>query len=100
MGLQSTGYWTLSNKCLTSPRKTPQAFSAKGVDFITVLWLLDLGSNRFSRTDMNQSLLPAIYPILKDSYHLDFGQVGLITLAFQVTASRRAGGRRSATPAG
>jgi FSR family fosmidomycin resistance protein-like MFS transporter len=37
---------------------------------------------------MNQSLLPAIYPILKDSYHLDFGQVGLITLAFQVTASR------------
>jgi FSR family fosmidomycin resistance protein-like MFS transporter len=37
--------------------------------------------------DMNQSLLPALYPILKDSYHLDFGQVGLITLAFQFTAS-------------
>jgi FSR family fosmidomycin resistance protein-like MFS transporter len=37
--------------------------------------------------DMNQSLVPAIYPILKDSYHLDFGQVGLITLAFQMTAS-------------
>ena len=37
--------------------------------------------------DMNQSLLPAIYPILKDSYHLDFGQIGLITLAFQLTAS-------------
>src|ERR1700760_3101218 len=37
--------------------------------------------------DMNQSLVPALYPILKDSYHLDFGQVGLITLAFQFTAS-------------
>ncbi len=37
--------------------------------------------------DTNQSLLSAIYPVLKDSYHLDFGQVGLITLAFQVTAS-------------
>jgi FSR family fosmidomycin resistance protein-like MFS transporter len=37
--------------------------------------------------DMNQSLVPAVYPILKDSYHLDFGQVGLITLAFQLTAS-------------
>ena len=37
--------------------------------------------------DMNQSLVPAIYPILKQSYHLDFGQVGLITLSFQMTAS-------------
>jgi FSR family fosmidomycin resistance protein-like MFS transporter len=37
--------------------------------------------------DMNQSLVPAIYPILKDTYRLDFGQIGLITLAFQMTAS-------------
>lgn len=37
--------------------------------------------------DMNQSLVPALYPILKDSYRLDFGQIGLITLAFQLTAS-------------
>ena len=37
--------------------------------------------------DMNQSLVPAIYPILKDSYRLDFGQIGMITLAFQMTAS-------------
>jgi FSR family fosmidomycin resistance protein-like MFS transporter len=37
--------------------------------------------------DTNQSLLSAIYPILKDSYRLDFAQVGLITLAFQFTAS-------------
>jgi MFS transporter, FSR family, fosmidomycin resistance protein len=37
--------------------------------------------------DMMQSLIPAIYPIIKDSYHLDFGQIGLITLTFQLTAS-------------
>ena len=37
--------------------------------------------------DMIQSLVPAIYPILKTTYQLDFGQVGLITLAFQCTAS-------------
>ncbi len=37
--------------------------------------------------DMIQSLLPAIYPLLKESFALDFGQIGLITLAFQLTAS-------------
>jgi len=37
--------------------------------------------------DMIQSLLPAIYPLLKESFKLDFGQIGLITLTFQVTAS-------------
>nr|WP_246681671.1 MFS transporter [Methylobacterium sp. L1A1] len=37
--------------------------------------------------DLVQSLLPAIYPLLKQSFHLDFGQIGLLTLAFQATAS-------------
>jgi FSR family fosmidomycin resistance protein-like MFS transporter len=37
--------------------------------------------------DMMQSLIPAVYPILKRSYHLDFGQIGLITLTSQLTAS-------------
>lgn len=37
--------------------------------------------------DMVQSLIPSIYPILKTSFHLDFGQVGLITLTYQITAS-------------
>ncbi|MBX9699446.1 MAG: MFS transporter [Acetobacteraceae bacterium] len=37
--------------------------------------------------DMMQSLVPALYPLLKESYALDFGQIGLITLAFQCTAS-------------
>jgi FSR family fosmidomycin resistance protein-like MFS transporter len=37
--------------------------------------------------DTMQSLIPSVYPILKDSYALDFTQIGLITLAFQFTAS-------------
>jgi len=37
--------------------------------------------------DTMQSLVPALYPILKASYGLSFGQIGLITLAFQFTAS-------------
>src|SRR5688500_16765561 len=37
--------------------------------------------------DMMQSLLPAIYPILKDNYGLTFGQIGFLTFTFQVTAS-------------
>jgi FSR family fosmidomycin resistance protein-like MFS transporter len=37
--------------------------------------------------DLIQSLLPAIYPLLKANFALDFGQIGLITLTFQLTAS-------------
>ena len=37
--------------------------------------------------DIMQSLLTAIYPILKESYGLDFVQLGLLTLTFQCTAS-------------
>jgi FSR family fosmidomycin resistance protein-like MFS transporter len=37
--------------------------------------------------DMMQSLLPAIYPGLKSDLHLSFGQIGLVTLAYQITAS-------------
>ncbi len=37
--------------------------------------------------DLIQSLLPAIYPLLKAQFRLDFGQIGLITFVFQLTAS-------------
>ncbi|WP_341838371.1 MFS transporter [Chitinophaga pollutisoli] len=37
--------------------------------------------------DTIQSLIPAIYPQLKDSLHLSFSQIGLITLTFQLSAS-------------
>jgi len=37
--------------------------------------------------DMVQSLLPSIYPILKSTFKLDFSQVGLLSLTYQVVAS-------------
>jgi len=37
--------------------------------------------------DMMQSLLMAIYPLLKSNYGLTFGQIGLFTFTSQVTAS-------------
>jgi len=37
--------------------------------------------------DMMQSLILAMYPILKGDFHLSFGQIGLITLVYQMTAS-------------
>lgn len=37
--------------------------------------------------DTMQSLIPSVYPILKENYSLSFAQIGLITLAFQITAS-------------
>ena len=49
-----------------------------------ILWALSLCH---LLNDMMQSLLPAIYPIIKTSFALDFTQIGLITLTNQVTAS-------------
>jgi FSR family fosmidomycin resistance protein-like MFS transporter len=37
--------------------------------------------------DLLQSVLPAVYPLLKERYVLDFGQIGLITFANTSTAS-------------
>ncbi|MFA7434113.1 MAG: MFS transporter [Gemmobacter sp.] len=37
--------------------------------------------------DLMQSLIPAVYPILRETHALDFVQIGLITLTFQVAGS-------------
>ena len=37
--------------------------------------------------DLMQSLIPAIYPIIKETYALDFVQIGMITLTFQIAGS-------------
>ncbi|MBB5498475.1 MFS transporter [Paraburkholderia sp. MM5384-R2] len=48
-----------------------------------------LGAISFSHllNDMIQSLMLAIYPMFKDNFSLSFGQIGLITLTYQITAS-------------
>ena len=65
----------------TTPAGTKQ--SQEG----TVFSILAAISVSHLLNDMIQSLIPAIYPILKDSYHLDFTKIGLITLTYQLTAS-------------
>ena len=37
--------------------------------------------------DLIQSLIPALYPLFKQEFNLNFAQIGIITLAFQLTAS-------------
>ena len=37
--------------------------------------------------DMIQSVIPSIYPIIKDSYGFSFAQIGIITLFFQMMSS-------------
>ena len=48
-----------------------------------------LGAISFSHllNDMIQSLILAIYPMLKQNFSLSFAQIGLITLTYQITAS-------------
>src|SRR3984893_11110291 len=53
----------------------------------TVLPILVAASFSHLLNDTLQSLIPAIYPVLKDSFQLNFAQIGLIKLTFQVTAS-------------
>lgn len=37
--------------------------------------------------DLLQSIIPSIYPLLKQNFHLNYTQIGLITFTFQITAS-------------
>src|SRR5262249_58176082 len=67
-----------------APRAALQTGAAAAVTNFSVILSL---SFCHLLNDMMQSLVPALYPILKDSYELSFGQIGLITLAFQFTAS-------------
>ena len=70
----------------TAPSAATQAPSAASVNSTTFAVILSLSFCHLLN-DMMQSLVPALYPILKDNYELSFSQVGLITLAFQFTAS-------------
>ena len=63
------------------PTVTPQALTA------TVYPILLMISFSHMLNDTIQSLIPSIYPMVKTNYHLNFSQVGLITLTFQMAAS-------------
>jgi MFS transporter, FSR family, fosmidomycin resistance protein len=66
------------------------AFTAQGVTDAgskTVFKVLLAISFCHLLNDTVQSLLPAIYPLLRDTFHLDFGQIGLISFTTTFTAS-------------
>ena len=69
---------------LIAPEVTPP-FVAKAAGPAYVV-LASISLSHFLNDTM-QSLIASVYPILKDNYALDFAQIGLITLAFQFTAS-------------
>jgi len=61
--------------------------SALRSDTGTVLSILGAVSFCHFLNDLIQSLLPAVYPLLKANYALDYTQIGLIALTFNLTAS-------------
>jgi FSR family fosmidomycin resistance protein-like MFS transporter len=67
----------LSQAVFEAPRKA-------SATIFPVLWAISLCH---MINDMLQSLLPAVYPILKGGFHLNFGEIGLLTLTYQITAS-------------
>ena len=73
----------MSASVLQADSTKPKQQVAEG----TVFTILAAISFSHLLNDMIQSLLPAIYPILKSNFHLDFAKIGMITLTTQLTAS-------------
>lgn len=68
----------------TKFRAIPAAVHADGQAVVRILLAI---SFCHLLNDTLQSIIPAIYPMLKNTFHLDFGQVGLIAFTVQLTAS-------------
>ncbi|SFH53371.1 MFS transporter [Planctomicrobium piriforme] len=64
--------------------RLPRAASSPELATLGVLYALSLSH---FLNDTIQAVLPAIYPLLKETHGLTFTQIGLITLTFQLTAS-------------
>lgn len=70
----------------TTPSSLPSDAAAHGGDG-TRFGVLGAISLSHFLNDMIQSLMLAIYPLFKTDFHLSFGEIGLITLTYQFTAS-------------
>ena len=71
---------------MSQTASAPPTIQAEPVPGAVLQVLLTLSAAHMIN-DILQALLPAIYPLLKDSYHLSFTQIGLISLTYQVTGS-------------
>ncbi|HVP19146.1 MAG TPA: MFS transporter, partial [Spirochaetia bacterium] len=67
-----------------SPAQTGSVIRAAEVTVFPILIAISLSH---MLNDTLQSLIPAMYPLVKDAFRLSFTQIGLITFTFQVTAS-------------
>ncbi len=76
----------MSTTSLADDTGTPPAIASPRAE-TTVFRVIFAISFCHLLNDMMQSLLPAIYPGLKSDFRLSFGQIGLITLTYQITAS-------------
>jgi FSR family fosmidomycin resistance protein-like MFS transporter len=65
----------------------PAALSPRQIASGTVFPILFTISFTHLLNDMLQSVIPAVYPMIKDKFNLTFTQIGLITFTFQLTAS-------------
>lgn len=72
------------DKANAAPLGAPVVSGGSAQPVRVILWAMCLAH---FLNDLLQSLLVAIFPILKDTYDLDFAQIGYIVLAFQLTAS-------------
>ncbi len=68
------------------PDVTPSAAAKAAAGGPAYVVLIAISVSHFLNDTM-QSLIASVYPILKDAYALNFAQIGMITLAFQFTAS-------------
>ncbi len=73
----------MTNTAATNKEQSADPVSAQAA---TIPILVSLSFCHFLN-DLIQSLIPALYPLLKSEFSLDFTQIGIITLAFQLTAS-------------
>ncbi len=74
---------------LAEPIAAPEraAVVAPAVRQTAALGILFAASASHMLNDMMQSLAPALYPVFRSEYSLNFFQTGIITLVFQITAS-------------
>jgi len=89
MGLAGKRLSTAPDSPIASPELGTEALLRPGATRAAAPVLSVLTALSFSHllNDAMQSLIPAIYPILKSALHLDFVHIGLISLANQLTAS-------------
>ena len=78
----------MSDDAAATPVAAPEALPVMSVKAAGPAYIVLAGiSVSHFLNDTMQSLIASVYPILKEAYALDFAQIGMITLAFQFTAS-------------